>query len=291
MMVSSAPRHEAPHRRAGWLRRVEVVLIALAVTFATGGTLAAPESASRLVERGIETYQQAQDQQEPATRRATFLTAARLFEQASATAPDQATAALLTNTGTAFVQAGELGRAMLQFRRALVLDPAYDRASRAAAEVRTTLPISVPIPDQDPGDSVFAWHTRATDLDRQTVMLLTFVLFCAVFGASLLAGAAALRWLSLPPAALFLTAATSLLVASSEESAITAVVTAPEVVARTADSFNSTPRYEAPLPAGTEVEIAETRDRWLRVRLANSEVAWLPARSVTRVDARGLPTP
>jgi hypothetical protein len=63
----------------------------------------------------------------------------------------------------------------------------------------------------------------------------------------------------------------------------TAVVTVPEVAARSADSSGAPPRFPQPLPSGTEVRIIETRDQWARVRLFDGRDAWLPASAVERV--------
>jgi SH3-like domain-containing protein len=62
-----------------------------------------------------------------------------------------------------------------------------------------------------------------------------------------------------------------------------AVVVAREVVARSADSIHAPARFARPLPTGTEVEILESRDEWLRIALANGREAWVRASSVAIV--------
>ncbi|MEM7405736.1 MAG: hypothetical protein AAF458_10615 [Pseudomonadota bacterium] len=286
-----SPARDASRMRVRQPSALLLIALSAALLIGAGPSVAAGQSAAALGERGVETYQVAQQSNDGAARRAAFLRAARLFQQAAAAAPGRASPALLTNTGTAFLQAGETGEAMLYFHRALALDPDHERALRAVAEVRATLPVSVPVPRTVRNDSLFGWHERATNSDRKTVMLVSFALFCAAFTASLMLGSAALRWLSLPPALTFTATALALIVALRADPVVDAVVTAPEVVARTADSFNSAPRYSAPLPAGTEVVVIEERARWRRVRLANDDIAWLPARSVRRVLEPGRSSP
>ncbi|MGH7138244.1 MAG: hypothetical protein ACREHD_21030, partial [Pirellulales bacterium] len=64
-----------------------------------------------------------------------------------------------------------------------------------------------------------------------------------------------------------------------------AVVMAPEVVARSADSPDAPTRFSRPLLGGTELEVIETRDTWSRVRLYDGRDAWLPASALQVVNA------
>ena len=61
------------------------------------------------------------------------------------------------------------------------------------------------------------------------------------------------------------------------------VVVGRELVARAADSVHSPARFSRPLPIGTEVDIAETRERWLRIVLANGRDGWVRASGIERV--------
>ena len=62
-----------------------------------------------------------------------------------------------------------------------------------------------------------------------------------------------------------------------------AVITADEVLARSADSTLAPLAFAEPLPGGTEVTLAEQRSPWARVRLANGRDAWVNESSVTRL--------
>ena len=59
---------------------------------------------------------------------------------------------------------------------------------------------------------------------------------------------------------------------------------AEETLARASDSSNAPARFTEPLPGGTEVEVIEIRDRWVRIRLANDREAWVSRGSLTMVE-------
>ena len=56
-----------------------------------------------------------------------------------------------------------------------------------------------------------------------------------------------------------------------------------EVTLRSADSAGAVPAFDQPLPAGTELTIVETRDAWVRVRLADGTAGWVSASVVEPV--------
>ena len=62
------------------------------------------------------------------------------------------------------------------------------------------------------------------------------------------------------------------------------MIVVDETPARSADSSLAPLAFPEPLPAGTEVHVAEARSPWARVRLANGRDAWVQESSVTRVE-------
>lgn len=62
---------------------------------------------------------------------------------------------------------------------------------------------------------------------------------------------------------------------------VSAVVIAPEVIGRNgpdAGAYEAT--FSAPIQAGVEATILETRSEWVRVRLADGRTTWLPTDAV-----------
>ena len=90
--------------------------------------LAAPLSAQTTDPLGdaLQTYADGMQNEERSVRIQRFMESERLFQ--AALSEHGPTAALWTNIGTAALQAERPGAAILAYRRALILDPAYDRA-------------------------------------------------------------------------------------------------------------------------------------------------------------------
>lgn len=65
------------------------------------------------------------------------------------------------------------------------------------------------------------------------------------------------------------------------------VITAYEVVARKGDGMAYQPSYENPLHAGTEFQLIEQRGPWLHTELADGRRCWLPADSAELVNLQG----
>jgi tetratricopeptide (TPR) repeat protein len=61
------------------------------------------------------------------------------------------------------------------------------------------------------------------------------------------------------------------------------VVVAAEVIARKGDGASFEPAFTAPLHAGTEFRLLEDRGDWLAVTLDDGRTCWLPAKDVERV--------
>jgi tetratricopeptide (TPR) repeat protein len=204
---------------------------------------------------------------------------------------------LYTNLGNAALQAEDLGRAVLAYRRALRLDPDHRRAGQNLAHARGLLPAWVPRPEESGlFDTFFFWHRTVSRGERFLGAALLFA------GAGLLA-AAGIRWkqallrnLSVVLGLGWMMLWGSLISEAYTREGTAAVVTAEEVVARAADSALAASPFGAPLPGGTELRVIERRPPFARVRLANGSDAWVSEASLTSIgpgdasgDVTGLP--
>ena len=258
------------------------MLCVIAVVMAAGGHAAQNEgSVSQLISQGVSTFQNAQDETETTAQLAGFKRAAQWFEQAARETP---TPTLLANAGTAHLRAGDLGHATLAFKRALVLDAGEQRSRTTLAEIRATLPAWVPTTEADSTDSFFRWHTTLPLESRQNIALLACLLFALLFGLSTAFSIAWLRWLSLPFALVFIAALASTLMTMTATARVEAVVVAENAIARASDSANAQARFADALPPGTEVNVIEQRDRWVRVQLADNREGWMRQSMLALVD-------
>ena len=232
------------------------------------------------LQQALEAYRAAQEAPSAAERPAAFARAERLF--AAAAASGSAGPELWTNLGTAALQAEHLGTAILAYRRALALDPDNRHAMQNLLHARSLLPPSVPRPESGTFfDSLLAWQHSMSAGERRGGAALAFFVAAALLGGALATGSGALRILSGLAMVVW-----GLLIASDTfaQSERSGVLTAPDTVARAADSRNAPARFPEPLPAGTEVTIAEVRGEWAHIVLANGRDAWVSASAVDPVD-------
>jgi tetratricopeptide (TPR) repeat protein len=185
----------------------------------------------------------------------------------------QRSANLFYNLGNAWFRLGNFGEAILNYERALALDPHHPEAAANLALVR---------------DEARALELKRTGLDRyieagtstQYSIAAAIAFWCAVFGATRLFF---VRRRSIPILLLiifsivvFAGAAFALysLETGSRGNAL-AIVTGKKIQARlaTADNANSV----LVLPPGSEITVLSQRGDWLYAALPNDLRGWIPA--------------
>ena len=215
----------------------------------------------------------------------------RLFEQAAealrpAALANPAAPELQVDWGNAALGAQDRGWAVLAWRRALLADPANERASRNLAWLRDRLPTWLPRPASAGAlDSLMFWRKRLTTAQLLLVGGVAFALGVLALVPWRGAPKPWRRALSVLAGVVWLTATSSALLTANGST--DGVVVLDGATLRSADSVGASPTYPNPLPAGTEVTIVEDRATWLRVALADGTQGWLSASGVARVDPPG----
>lgn len=218
-------------------------------------------------------------------RQDAYRAAARAFE--SVIAAGHVNGALEYNTANAWFLAGDVGPAILHYRRALRLRPGDPEIEANLATARSRRMDRIESASGDAVlDTVFFWHGRMSLPAKRRGGLVLYAL-----GFALLALVAWRR--SSPRIVLIaglgcLVIAAALLVSAGIESTDLvarqdAVVLADEMPLRKGDGYAYPPRYENPLHTGAEVRIVEERGGWVRVVLPNGNEGWLPVSAVERV--------
>lgn len=225
----------------------------------------------------------------PAAARTLFRRAALGYQRLSSRAGIE-NGKLYYNIGNAWFQAGDLGRAVLNYRRALQYIPNDANLRQNLAFARNKRLDTIQEPQkQRIFQTLFFWH-----YDLSTPIKLSLFL---VFYASLWAGAALCRVLGrpLPGWPFFLALAAALLLAGSlaVEAAVLhnvrpGVILAEAVTARKGNSENYAPSFAEPLHAGTEFELEEVRGRWYHVKLSDGRQCWIPQDSAGLVRDENL---
>ena len=188
---------------------------------------------------------------------------------------------LLYNLGTAYLAAGDLGRAVLSFRRAEQLTPDDKNLARNLALARRLREDALAAPDR---------RTRFIDADLLTSPPFLLALFAggwSVFwlGAALFRLGRAPRWLPIFGCVLAAVAAGLLSQERLRSEDVAGVVLVPETEVRQGPTWSDPPAFAAPLHAGAEFERLETQGDWLYVQLPDGRRGWLPAADAELVAA------
>lgn len=196
---------------------------------------------------------------------------------------------LYRNLGNAWLLAGDLPRAIVNFHRGLELDPHHEglRQSLEAARQLVAIPQGSSF-GRPPHDDRPAWLRIPP---RRFSIPATFI--CYTFACFLLA-----RWfmkrnfrlLGTSGLLFLLTAAGAyLVVAEREEDAFrrdhpVVVVARDDEVLRRGNGHSYPPRYPGTLVRGVEARLIHERDGWLLIELSGGEAGWVPRESVLVVE-------
>lgn len=193
-------------------------------------------------------------------------------------------AAIHRNIGTAFMLKGDLGRAIVAFRRAERLDPTDERVQESIAAARALVRTEISSGARSRvEDAVLFWRGR---LSRDTMLTLGLVGWAIAWfgasiriisrrGATLAAAGAALAILTLGS----LTAERSLRTLNPE-----AVIVQDGVEGFRGPSesvYDAT--FEEPIRAGVEAAILEHRDGWTRLRLRSGAETWVRSDMIEQI--------
>ncbi len=265
----------------GLISRAAAVAVAVAALLASAALAAADKvGPGDLLSRALDTYARALDTEERDQRLEAFHRSEMLFERLVESG--NGSPELYTNLGNAALQAERLGQAVLAYRRALLGDPDHPRALQNLEHARALLPDWVPRPEPAGVlDSFFFWH-RTIPLDaRAFAAALCFAAAALALAIGIRLGQSGWRNAAWLPGLAWMALAASVWLDPGAGSGDDAVITAAEVVARSADSALSPAAFPQPLPGGVEVRVLERRPPWLRVRMAGGRDAWIGESSVT----------
>ena len=187
----------------------------------------------------------------------------------------QYSANLFYNLADAYYRQGDRGRAILNYQRALILDPAHAEAAANLAFVRGGNKAATPVQSSRVAEGL-PWFTAAAG-------------WLAVAG--LAAGACRRRWrvVGLGAAAVGLLGCIGGIVAlrsfdESADNAARAVVVADSAPALYAPADNS--KVVTRLTAGGEVRVLSDQGAWVYALLGDGTRAWLAADKIERVVPR-----
>ena len=189
---------------------------------------------------------------------------------------------LYYNIGNAYFRTKDIGRAILNYRRALQYIP-NDRNLRQNLSYARNQRLDKIEEPQDTRifKTLFFWHY---DLSTPTRILLFSIFFAAVWIFAMIrrfARKAFLNWALAVTLVLTVVMGGSLVAEAIALSRVTpGVIIEPSVIARKGNSEAYAPSFTEALHAGTEFVLIEKREGWYCIRLADARTCWVPEKSV-----------
>ncbi len=188
-------------------------------------------------------------------------------------------ARLYYNLGNAYLLKEDLGRAILNYRRAEKLDASDLNIKKNLSFARNRRADRVETSAQRRVlETLFFWHYDFSLKTKALLACLFFGILCAVLVLIVWLGRGSATFVAaVLSGVLFLCLLTSLLLQARQEAGTRCgVITAAEVVARQGDGPNYPPSFKDPLHAGLEFTLVEHRPGWLHIELADGTDAWIP---------------
>jgi tetratricopeptide (TPR) repeat protein len=186
-------------------------------------------------------------------------------------------AKLYYNLGNTYFRLNDLGRAILHYRRGLLLDPGNRQIQANLSYVRSRRVDQIEISGQRSLlHQLFFWQNELSVPTQGLLALTGYGLVWSCAFAHLFWRRAAWLW-GVAGAAFFclVFTASTLLTQYQHNTSRVGVIVAEEVVVRKGNGESYTPQLPQPLHAGTEFVVLEERGSWLAIRLDNGTRGWI----------------
>ncbi len=195
---------------------------------------------------------------------------------------------LFYTVGNSWFMAGDVGRAILNYRRAELYIPGnadLKHNLKIALGTRTDL-----IPPKEPHPLVaklLGWHLNTSTFLRWWLFATCWLLFWGAWfwmARTTQKEARITAFASGVLSALLLGSLTTEFILNQK--AQPGVITAGEVLARKGDGDMYVPAFLEPLHSGTEFKELEKRGNWLHIRLADGQTCWIPKAAAQTIALR-----
>ena len=194
---------------------------------------------------------------------------------------------LFYNIGNAYFRTNDIGRAILNYRKAGQYIPNDLNLQQNLNHARLTrLDGFEETQEAKVLRTLLFWHYDFSTRLRSILFAVFSLVFWAAVSAGLFRPDWAPKWLpavSGVAGALFLG---SLLAEAYEKAGeVTGVVVSQQVIAHKGDSESYEPSFKDPLHAGTEFRVMENRGDWHQIELPDGRQCWIPSRNAGLVDS------
>ena len=189
-------------------------------------------------------------------------------------------AGLYYNLGNAYLLKENIGKAILNYRRAQKLNSSDANIQKNLEFARSQrIDKITPKARERIMETLFFWHY---DFSLRTKFVLTCLFFAAVcitltvivwFGRSAPTSAAAV----ITAICMLCFLASVVMETRQRARLVCGVITVSDVVARQGDGQNYPESFKDPLHIGTEFDVLERRLGWLHIRLSDDSDTWIPS--------------
>jgi tetratricopeptide (TPR) repeat protein len=192
------------------------------------------------------------------------------------------------NIGNVYFRLGDLGNAILNYRRAIDYMPNDPNLIRNIAYARSKRVDDIQIDERSQITRIlFFWHFDLASHFRFAVFMISFISVWIFAGLRVLMKKRGFTWAAIAFAALALLFLGSLgweTIAAGRN--MPGVILADEVIGRKGNSETYQPSFQESLHAGTEFVLREDRGNWYLIELVDGRESWIPAISAEMVRLR-----
>ena len=190
------------------------------------------------------------------------------------------------NLGNIYFRLGNMGKAILNYRKAEYYIPGDGNLMRNLTIARRTRKDKVETKESTRVlKTVFFWHYDFSVATRECIFLVAFTVLFIALTLRLRFRKLALNWTIALAALAALVSAVSIVVTEYDRTRHPeGVIIAESVIARTGYSNSYEKSFAEPLHAGTEFKMLDTRADWLEIRLGDGSTAWIPKSEAELID-------
>jgi tetratricopeptide (TPR) repeat protein len=192
------------------------------------------------------------------------------------------------NLGNAYFKQGDLGRAILNYRRAQYLDPRDADVTTNLNIARTQTVDKLEAPPEDGLSNLVQLAEEWLTMNEAMLLALILWLLMAVLALLMLFKPNWRRWAGIALGALAVLLLVGLISMTNrsykEQNSPAAVIVAQTVDVTSGPGTSEQYLIEFTLHSGAEVSLIESRSNWQRITLPGDLQGWVPAEAVARVS-------
>jgi hypothetical protein len=192
---------------------------------------------------------------------------------------------LFYNIGNVYFRIKDIGRAILNYKRAMDYIPDDINLRQNLAYVRDFRRDKIEEKQETKVfKTLFFWHYDLSTRLKIILFSIFFIVIWLLAGMRLFFKHSVLGW-GFPTAVVLAAMIGGSLIAESVSlhRNVPGVIIDAEVIARKGNSDNYAPSFTEPLHAGTEFNLLEKRENWFYIQLPDSRACWVPSKSVDLV--------